>query len=105
MIWLRIAGTPPRQFYRDARTIPHLEATEARHELLIDTGTLRSSVEGETSGVTVTLRNRAGECARLLAVPPLGSSAQLRDETGSVFEGIVSSVEMGDGECRIEVQA
>ncbi len=104
MIWLRIAGTPPRQFYANADALPHLAAGEARHELLESVGNLRAGVEGETPNMTVTLRNRNGECARLFALPPITAAAEIRDEAGVIFAGVVASIALGT-DCRVEIQA
>lgn len=102
--WLRIAGTPARQFYGDASALPHLAAGEARHALLEGVGTLRASVEGETPNLTVTLRNRNGECARLFAQPPINAAVQLLGPDGVLFEGVVARIVMDDG-CQVEVQS
>jgi hypothetical protein len=105
VIWLRILGRPARQFYRDARALPHLAIGEARHELLTSLGTLRSGVDGEAPGVTVTLRNDGGQCARLFALPPIAAPAELRDATGVVFAGTVRTIDLSGGECRIGIEA
>lgn len=105
MISLRILGRPVRNFYRDARTLPHLPVDEARHELLASVGTLRSGVEGETPNITVALRNDSAQCARLFAAPPLAAAAELWDEAGMVFAGTVQSVTLDGGECRVGIQA
>lgn len=102
--WLRIAGTPPRQFHRDALALPHLVAGEARHQLLESVGTLLAGVNGETPNLTVTLRNRNGECARLFARPPIHAAAQVLGPDGVLFEGLVARIALGT-ECQIEVQA
>lgn len=105
MIWLRIAGAPARQFYANADALPHLEAGVARHELLASVGTLRSGIEGETPNITITLRNQDARCARLFALPPIGQQADLIDETGTRFSGVVKHVKLAGGACEIEVQA
>lgn len=105
MIWLRILGRPTRNFYADARALPHLPIGEARHELLVSAGTLRSSVDGETPNVTIALRNDSGQCSRLFASPPLAAIAELRDETGIVATGTVQSVALDGGECRVGLEA
>lgn len=61
MIWVRILGAPVRNFYRDARTLPHLPVGEARHEWLLLLGSVRSACEGEAPKITITLRNGNGE--------------------------------------------
>lgn len=105
MIWLRIVGRPARNLYRDARTLPHLPIGEARHELLGGLGTLRAGVEGEAPNVTVTLRNDNGQCSRLFAVPPLAASAELRDESGVLFAGVVRSVDLASDAFRLAIEA
>lgn len=105
MTWLRIAGHPARNFYRDARALPLLPTGEARHELLLSLGALRSSAGDETPNVTVTLRNDDGQCARLFAAPPLGAPVHLIDETGIVFAGVVNEIALSSAEARVGIVA
>lgn len=105
MIWLRISGSPTRQFYANADARPHLEAGVARHERLTAVGTLRSGVDGETPNISVTLRNDDAGCAELFKRPPLGQQADLIDETGTRFSGVVKHIKLAGGACEIEVQA
>lgn len=104
MIYVRIESEPPRSFYVNPLAIPLLPAQEARHELLITVGTLRSSADGETPNLTVTLRNSSAQCSRLFADPPLGAKAQIMDEDGVRFSGVVRDIEIGD-DCRMSIEA
>lgn len=104
-VWLRTLGQPPRQFYRDVSALPLLVPQDARHQLLQSAGTLRSDIDGETPSVTVTLRNDAGQCARLFLLPPIGESAEIRDASGVLFAGSIRSIDMGGTDCRLEIQA
>jgi len=104
MTWLRIEGRPSRQFYRSIDDVQCLAIGEARHELLLSAGTVRSDVDGETPNVTIVLRNDAGQCARLFATPPLGDPAQIVDASGVRFSGFVSSVEL-DTDCRVTIES
>lgn len=104
--WIRIAGSPARQFYRDASALPYLVATEARHALLVGFSPLSSSAAGETPNVTATLRNSGGECSQLFAVlPPIGAPAQIRAETGDLFTGTVTRIELDAAQCVVEISA
>ena len=104
MTWLRIEGRPSRQFYRSVDDVRHLVAGEARHELLLSAGTVRSDIDGETPNATVILRNDAGQCARIFAIPPLGEPAQIVDASGVRFSGFISSVEL-DTDCRVTIES
>lgn len=104
MKWLRIYGNPVRQFYSNADALPFLQAGQARHELLLEAGTVRSNFEGETSNVTVTLRNSVGQCSRLFARPPLTAAAELYDGATLIFAGSVQLVDL-DSTCRVTVEA
>lgn len=101
---LRILGKPTRQIYRDARDFDALAAGEARHELLLSVGTLRSSVDGETPNITAVLRNDSAQCARLFARPPIGATAELRNQGGIVFSGTIRSVALGK-DCELGIEA
>lgn len=93
IFWVRIAGEPARQFYRDARALPWLAVGEARHAWLLSTSALRSAATGETPNLTVTLQNRDGQCSRLFAArPPIGASAQILGESGFLFHDDSSPV-------------
>jgi len=104
VIWVRIAGSPPRQFYRNADALQHLTAGEAREELLFAVGLLHSGAGDETPNMTIQLRNEDGRCARLFAYPPIGEQADVLDESGVVFTGMVKKITLGTT-CSIEVQA
>lgn len=104
MIWLRIEGSPLRQFYKNASALPILDLSEAHHALLESAGTLRARADGSVANTTVRLRNSSGECARLFALdPPIGARAELRDESGVLFVGTVTSITLGE-QCEIGVQ-
>ena len=103
---VRIAGAPARQFHRDADALAHLVAGEARHALLLGIGVLRSGSAGETPNLTVALQNRDGQCSRLYAaLPPIGADAQIRDETGALFSGTVTRVDLDSAQCAVEISA
>jgi hypothetical protein len=105
-VWLRIAGEPARQFYRDARALPWLTVGEARHAWLLSTSVLRSAAAGETPNLTVTLQNRDGQCSRLFAArPPIGASAHLLSESGVVFVGTLTRIDLNSAQCTLEVAA
>lgn len=105
MIWLRIAGSPPRQFYATADALPHLVAGEARHELLRSVGTIRSDVEGESPNVSVELRNESGQCTALFALPPIGAVAELLSEDGPVFVGVLHDISLDATSCTLGIEA
>jgi hypothetical protein len=103
MIWLRIEGAPPRQFYKNADALPLLDLAEAHHALLESAGTLRARVDGTVANVTVRLRDTSDECARLFWLdPPIGARAELRDGSGVLFAGTVSVIRLGE-QCEIEI--
>ena len=104
MIFLRIDSEPPRSFYVNPMAIPLLPAQEARHELLLFVGALRSSAEGETPNLAVTLRNTSAQCSQLFADPPIGVKAELRNEDETLFTGVVRTVDIGD-DCRLSIEA
>jgi hypothetical protein len=105
-IWLRIAGEPARQFYRDARALPWLAVTEAKHALLLSTSALRSASTGETPNLTATLQNRDGQCSRLFAArPPIGKAAQILGENGTLFSGTVTRIDLDATHCTVEIAA
>jgi len=104
VIWVRIAGAPPRQLYKNADALPYLTAGEAREQLLESVGVLHSSTGEETPNMTIQLRNEDGRCAHLFAYPPIGEQADVYDETGLLFTGMVKKVTLAPA-CTIEVQA
>lgn len=104
IVWIRIAGTPPRNFIdrEDARAlIAPGESVLARLE---STGSLSSDSRGETPNMTITLRNDDGALSRLFALPPVGEAIELRNADGVLFTGLVNSVAIAD-KCTIEAQA
>jgi len=105
MIWVRIAGNPPRQFYKSEDAKPFMAEQQSRLSLLSSAGTLRSATEGETSNLTITLDNRSGQCAALFALPPLNATADVYDSDRIIFSGTVRSMDMDDDGCRISVEA
>lgn len=104
MIFLRIESEPPRSFYVSPLALPLLPASEAREELLLTVGALRSSADGETPNLNITLRNTSAQCSKLFADPPIGAKAELRNEDGVLFAGVVSSVDLGE-DCRLSIEA
>lgn len=104
MIFLRIDSEPPRNFYVNPLCLPLLPAQEARHELLLTIGSLRSSAEGETPNLTATLRNTSGQCSQLFSAPPIGDKAEIHDEDGVLFSGVVRTVDIGE-DCRLSIEA
>lgn len=104
MIWSRIEGAPPRQFYKNAAALPLIDLSEAHHALLESSGTLNANTDGGHANITVRFRNSSGECAKLFGLdPPLGARAELRDESGILLSGVVASVSLGE-QCEIAVQ-
>lgn len=104
MTWLRIESEPVRQLVKDVADLAHITAGESRAMILESVGRLASSVDGETPNISATLRNRSGESSRLFSSPPLGAVAKLVDTSGTVFEGLVYRVELGET-CSITVEA
>lgn len=105
MTWLRVHSDPLRHYYRDARVLDVIPAGQARHQLLTAVGQLTSEVGGENSNVSITLKDST-EAHTLMAVPPLGCTASLLDETGEiVFTAVVTSVRLGPGGCEIGLEA
>lgn len=105
IVWFRIDGLPKRQFHSDARALAFLDPKVARHELLLDAGTLRASTGTENANVTLTLSNKAGQCSTLFAVPPLGAQATLFDDAVAQFSGTVTQIDLTATDCKITVQA
>lgn len=104
--WLRIAGSPARQFYRDASALSFLNIREARHALLVSLGTLSSASTGETPNATATLSNVDGSCSRLFATqPPIGVPAEIHDENGVLFAGTVTRLTLDAAQCAVEISA
>lgn len=103
-VWLRIEGSPVRQIHADARALPFLDQKLARHEVLVDAGTLRATTGTENTNITLTLRNGAGECSRIFALPPLGAQATLYEDAVARFTGTITQIDL-DTTCKVQVQA
>lgn len=99
---LRIAGNPPRNYYREPSARPLLPAKEAAHMLLDSVGTLRSTATGETANLTCVLRPTA---LRYMALPPLGATATLSDGGEVLHTGRVVSVDWSEDGLAVEMQA
>lgn len=104
MTWLRILGAPARVYYSDPRERDAMAGQGSPHELLRSIGTLRSGIDGETPNVSVTLRNDSGQVSRLMALPPLGAAAELRDASGVLFAGSVQSVDLSSPDATIGIE-
>lgn len=105
MTWLRILGAPSRVYYSDPRDRAAMAGQGSPHELLRSIGTLRSGIDGETPNVSVTLRNDSGQASRLMAFPPLGAAAELRDASGVLFAGSVQSVDLSSPDATLGIEA
>lgn len=94
MTWLRIIGSPARVYYRDPDDLADIAGQGAPRQLLRELGTLRSGIDGETPNVQVSLRNESGQVSALMALPPLGAAAEIRDASGVLFAGSVHDVDV-----------
>lgn len=103
MIWVRIHGSPLRQFYADPRARPSMDQEFPQHDILISAGNLASTTTDEGPNFTVTLKNTSGESSRLFSLPPPGAFLEVLDDATVIGAGTVRSVELGDP-CAIVVQ-
>ncbi len=101
IVWLDMGG---RQYYQDPDALPLMDTRRARHGLLRDAGTLRSSTDGETANVTVTLANEGARASALLADAPVGEQATLWSDGGVLLEGTVRRITLGEA-CTVEIAA
>ena len=104
-ISLRIAGTPARNFVRDASGMAALEPREGRHALLRSISPLRSAAD-ENANISAELDNAGGEVSALYAArPPVGAVATIYSDSAAVFSGVVQSISFSADVCRIEIEA
>lgn len=104
-VWVRLMGTPTRQFVGNVDTLPVLDAGQARHALLDSVGIVRSDAFAETANISIALRNGSGECSALYAtLPPLGAAVQVMAGNDVVFAGSVTAVHLAEL-CTLEVEA
>lgn len=107
--FLKIYGTPTRQFYMNADALPYLSSIESKHALLIDPGALQAGTQGENTNVTVRLKNNARQCTQLFTVPPMGAKAILysvvKNQAVSQFSGVIQSVNLDKSVCAIRIEA
>jgi hypothetical protein len=102
--WLRIAGAPARNLYRNSPDA--LPAKEAKHGILIGLSELRSTTDAENANITASLSNDSGEASALFsAAPPIGAQAEIRDASGTMFAGVVRAISLSAAGAEIEVEA
>ena len=104
MTWLRILGAPARVYYRDPDDLADIAGQGAPRQLVRELGTLRSGIDGETPNVSVSLRNDAGQVSALMALPPLGAAAEIRDASGVLFAGSVHDVDVSAPNAQVGIE-
>lgn len=104
MTWLRILGAPARVYYRDPDDLADIAGQGAPRQLLRALGTLRSGIDGETPNVQVSLRNESGQVSALMALPPLGAAAEIRDASGVLFAGSVHDVDVSAPAAQVGIE-
>jgi hypothetical protein len=105
IVWVRIEGTPIRQFCADPRALPFLDAKLARHDILSSVGVLRSSTDASNANMTITLRNDSGQASALFTIPPLGARARIYDDAAVMFDGTVSQIDLTATDAKLLLQA
>ena len=64
---------------------------------------LRSGIDGETP-MQVSLRNESGQVSALMALPPLGAAAEIRDASGVLFAGSVHDVDVSAPNAQVGIE-
>lgn len=104
-LWLRIDGNPVRQFHVDDRALAFMDPKKARHELLKDAGTIRSTTGSENASISVSLINTSGQCSALFANPPLGGKASLFADDEPLFSGTITQIDLSETDSKISIDA
>jgi len=105
IVWLKVEGSPVRQFCADRRALPFLDPKLARHDILGEVGKLRQSTDASNANITIALRNDSGQATVLFAIPPLGARAVLYGDSAVLFEGSIAQIDLNATNANLLVQA